>query len=246
MVNKGTEITLNLSVFQSKAFTWISNTTYSRERGKVTQLSVPPFLTSGAFSTVYGAGYIEEGKSPTQVYVQIGCAIALTSTGRCNSKVYGAYGDFQPDYQMGFSNDFDVGPLRLSSLFDWRKGGKTINLTNNYFDGGGLAKDTGVANQRFRDYRAGKPVYAENATFLKFRELSVSYALPAALADRLFYGTGRDVRLEFTGRNLKTWTPYTGLDPEVSNFGSQNIRQSQDVTPFPPSRQFFFSVIANF
>jgi hypothetical protein len=66
------------------------------------------------------------------------------------------------------------------------------------------------------------------------------------MASSLFRGQAQDVRLEFSGRNLKTWTPYTGLDPEVSNFGSQNIRQSQDVTPFPPSRQFFFSILANF
>jgi TonB-linked SusC/RagA family outer membrane protein len=246
MVNTGSEVSLNLNVVQRSGFNWVSNTTYSRERGKVTQLAVPPFITAGAFSTVYGAGRIELGKSPTQVYVQLGCNVALTASGRCTDKKYGTYGDFAPDYQMGFSNDLDIGPLRFTSLLDWRKGGRAINLTNIYFDGAGTLKDTALARERFLAYRGGQPVYAENATFLKLREVTVSFGLPQFLAGNLFNGTGRDVRVELSGRNLKTWTPYTGLDPEVSNFGSQNIRVSQDVTPFPPSRQFFFSILANF
>jgi hypothetical protein len=147
---------------------------------------------------------------------------------------------------MGFSNDINVGPLRFSALVDWRKGGKDVNLTNLYFDPSGLGPDTAVSHARFQAYRAGKPVYLENATFVKLRELSVSVGLPQGIRRSLFMGRASDARLEFSGRNLKTWTPYTGLDPEVSNFGSQNIRSNQDVTPFPPSRQFFFSLVATF
>ena len=246
LVNHGTEIGLNLNLIQAGQFSWVSNTTYSHERGKITQLSVPAFIPGGAFSTVYGAGRIQLGMSPTQVYVQVGCNVPLSASGGCSSKKNGTDGDYQPDYQMGFSNDLGYGPVRFTSLLDWRKGGKTINLTNNYFDGSGLGKDPVAAAARFAAFRAGKPVYAENATFLKLREITVSYALPTSMASSLFRGQAQDVRLEFSGRNLKTWTPYTGLDPEVSNFGSQNIRQAQDVTPFPPSRQFFVSILANF
>jgi TonB-dependent starch-binding outer membrane protein SusC len=246
LVNNGTEIGLNLNVIQRPGLNWISNTTFSRNRGKITALAVPGFLTGGSFSTVYGSGRIALDSSPTQVYVQIGCNIPLTASGRCNDKKYGAYGDFQPDYQMGFGNDLDIGPVRLTSLFDWRKGGKVINLTNNYFDGSGLGADPVLGAARFKAYRGGQPVYAENGTFVKLREITLSYGLPANLASQVFRGQAQDVRLEFSGRNLKTWTNYTGLDPEVSNFGNQNIRQAQDVTPFPPSRQFFFSILANF
>jgi hypothetical protein len=45
---------------------------------------------------------------------------------------------------------------------------------------------------------------------------------------------------------LKTWTRYSGLDPEVSNFGNQNLGRFQDVTPFPPSRQIWAAISANF
>jgi hypothetical protein len=49
-----------------------------------------------------------------------------------------------------------------------------------------------------------------------------------------------------SGRNLLTFTDYTGLDPEVSNFGNQNIARNIDVAPFPPSRTFWFSVRVGF
>jgi TonB-dependent starch-binding outer membrane protein SusC len=52
--------------------------------------------------------------------------------------------------------------------------------------------------------------------------------------------------LSLTGRNLLRFTPYRGLDPEVSNFGRQAIVRNIDVAPFPPSRSFFFSIDLGF
>ena len=54
------------------------------------------------------------------------------------------------------------------------------------------------------------------------------------------------VRLEVSGRNLATWSPYAGLDPEVSNFGNQNINRGQDLAPYPPSRSYFFTLAVDF
>jgi hypothetical protein len=150
-----------------------------------------------------------------------------------------------PDFTMGFSNDFTMGRFRLASLFDWRKGGDVINLTNNYFDAGLLA-DTATGNARVTAFRAGKAVYVEDAGFVKLRELTFSYELPTALTSKLFNGRAQSARVEFSGRNLLTWTDYTGLDPEVSNFSNVALGRIQDVTPYPPSRSFFFSINANF
>ena len=49
-----------------------------------------------------------------------------------------------------------------------------------------------------------------------------------------------------TGRNLLRFTPYRGLDPEVSNFANQAIVRNIDVAPFPPSRSLFFSIDLGF
>ncbi len=66
------------------------------------------------------------------------------------------------------------------------------------------------------------------------------------MASRLFNGHAQNARIELSGRNLKTWTRYTGLDPEVSNFGNQSLGRFQDVTPYPPSRQFYFTIGTTF
>jgi hypothetical protein len=50
----------------------------------------------------------------------------------------------------------------------------------------------------------------EDASYVKLRELSVSYRV-GALA-----GTG-DWKLGLVGRNLHTWTKYRGFDPESGN-----------------------------
>ena len=81
---------------------------------------------------------------------------------------------------------------------------------------------------------------------MKLRELTFGYELPAGLTARLFNGRAQNARLELSGRNLKTWTKYTGLDPEVSNFGNQPLGRFQDVTPYPPSRSFYLTVSTTF
>src|SRR5206468_3561949 len=157
----------------------------------------------------------------------------------------GFVGDATPDFQMGFSNDFTFGSFRLATLFDWRHGGKVIDLTNNYFDGGLLA-DTAAGNARLARLNAGEPAYVEDAGFVKLREVTLGYMLPTRFTQSLGGGTLHDTRLELSGRNLYTWTKYTGLDPEVSNFSNQALGRIQDVTPYPPFRSFFFSISTSF
>ncbi len=75
--------------------------------------------------------------------------------------------------------------------------------------------------------------------------VALGYELPPSWFSAL-RGRTRSVRLELSGRNLYTWTKYTGADPEVSNFGNQQISRFIDLAPFPPSRSFFFTVDVGF
>ena len=56
----------------------------------------------------------------------------------------------------------------------------------------------------------------ENASFMRLKNLQVAYALPAQL---LGWSNGviKDFKITFTGRNLLTFTKYTGLDPEINS-----------------------------
>ena len=54
--------------------------------------------------------------------------------------------------------------------------------------------------------------YIEDASYTKLREVGVAIALPTQWATMA--GMTR-ARLTITGRNLFTWTSYSGLDPEI-------------------------------
>jgi outer membrane receptor protein involved in Fe transport len=249
VVTHGTELELAISPIQSERFSWVSSTTYASYKGKVTELPVPGFIpASGSFGSRYGNAFVAQGQLITVLQAVNGCKQPVAPGAACASanRILTFVGNSSPDYQVGFSNDFTVGPFRVSSLFDWRKGGLGVNLTNEYLVDFGLMADTARARAINDKFIAGTAAYVENTGFVKLRELTLGYDLPAGLTSGLFQGKAQNARLELSGRNLKTWTKYTGLDPEVSNFGNQPLGRFQDVTPYPPSRTFFLTVSTTF
>ena len=99
--------------------------------------------------------------------------------------------------------------------------------------------------KRIASIRAGTDAlpdsYIKDASFTRFREISVSYTLPSSIAS-----VGRFSRATVTvaGRNLHTWTDYPGLDPEASFLGG--IRGGNfsvfEQTTLPPLRQWVFGL----
>jgi TonB-linked SusC/RagA family outer membrane protein len=244
----GSEFELAATPVSMGRFQWISSTTYSSNKGRVTRLPVPGFIpVSGSFSSRYGNAFVQQGQLITVVQAVNSCSALNTAGTSCPAanRILNFVGNSAPDYQMGFSNDLSFGPVRVSALLDWRKGGLGVNLTNNYFDGGLLA-DTAIGNARLRELAKGKAVYIEPNGFVKLREVTLGYDLPTDMTGRLFMGKVHSARIDLSGRNLKTWTRYSGLDPEVSNFGNQALGRFQDVTPYPPSRTYYLTINTTF
>ena len=249
VVGHGTELELNMTPIQGRGLTWISNTTYASNKARVTRLPVPGFIPpSGSFGSRFGNAFIAQGQLITVLQAVNGCTALNAAGTSCPSanRILKFVGNSAPDYTMGFSNDLDMGALHFSSLVDWRKGGLGVNLTKDYFVGAGTWADTAEATRILDDFRKGKAVWVEPTGFVKLREITLGYDLPSGLNSRLFQGRSQRSRIEISGRNLKTWTKYTGLDPEVSNFGSQALGRFQDVTPYPPSRQWYFTINTTF
>jgi TonB-linked SusC/RagA family outer membrane protein len=231
--NRGVEAALTVTPVQNQDLNWLFRTTFYLNRSQIRALDVQPFETGG-FGTALGAFLIEPGKSATQI------------VGR-----EGVVGDANPDFQMSFSNDMTYKRLSFGFLFDWKQGGDVVNLTEFLYDATANSVD-------FLDAGAARigawadPVnpltqpYVQDGSYLKLREVTLSYNLPEGVARRLFGGSSRYVRLSVSGRNLLRFTGYRGLDPEVSNFGTQAIVRNIDVAPFPPSRSVFFSVDLGF
>ncbi len=128
------------------------------------------------------------------------------------------------------------GALNLGALIDYRGGFRMANTTA--FQEAAVAQSDRASNVRSaplweqaRDVAAeaiyvnGLAGYAppvgfyEDATFVRLRELSLTYAMPRGVLRAL-----RMQSLSLTGavRNLALWTRYTGVDPEVTNAGGGN------------------------
>jgi len=247
MTNSGVEAGLNLLAIDGRFFSWQSHTTFSHNRGLVTSLPVPAFYSGSIFSERYGRTKVQVGYAPDE-------AVVYDGFNADKSRHEEFAGSESPDYEMGFGNDFNFGPLRLSSLIEWRHGGFLADLSQTYLEDG--SGQSGISGGNFANtvmdsidqanFKAGKAAYLEHASFAKLREITLSYGLSPRLSSALFRGMAKDARLELSGRNLYTWTHYRGLDPEVSNFGDSPLSRMQDLAPYPPSRQFFFSINATF
>lgn len=85
-----------------------------------------------------------------------------------------------------------------------------------------------------------------DASYLKIRELALSYALPRRLLESTPF-TG--VSLSLTGRNLWFWAPgfpeHTNFDPEVNQFGSTN-KQGIEYSATPTVRRYGVSLKVQF
>ncbi|HXE58805.1 MAG TPA: SusC/RagA family TonB-linked outer membrane protein [Gemmatimonadales bacterium] len=228
--NRGIEVALTLAPIQRADLSWLFRTTFFANRSKITRLTVPAFETGG-FGTSLGAFKIEEGKSATQI---VGTE--------------GVVGDANPDFQMSFSSDVDWRRFSFGFLLDWKKGGDVINLTQFLYDLAQNSKDyLPTGRDRLNQWSSGRTgVYVQDGSYLKLREVTVSYTLPETWTRGLFGGGVRYARLSLSGRNLLRISPYDGLDPEVSNFGNQAIVRNIDVAPFPPSRSVFFAIDLGF
>ncbi len=243
----GLEVGVNLVPIQSTEAEWVFRTSFASTRSKITELPVPTFRGLG-FGTALGSFQFEQGASATQ--------IVGNDTLPNGTTLVRKIGDANPDFTMSFVNNLRFRRLRLYGLLDWQHGGSIINLTKFLYDLGSNTVDfadpitygglqTTKGANRLRLFPKQTAVYVEDASFLKLRELTLSFDIPETMISRFGRGV-RTAEVSFSGRNLWTHTNYTGMDPEVSNFGNQPIGRNIDVAPFPPSRSFWLSVSLGF
>ena len=81
--------------------------------------------------------------------------------------------------------------------------------------------------------------FVEDGSFAKLREVSLTYTLDQPFLKNLTGFSSADIRI--AGRNLKTWTKYTGFDPEVNLGGAEFLTQGLDYFINPPTRSFVLS-----
>jgi TonB-linked SusC/RagA family outer membrane protein len=85
--------------------------------------------------------------------------------------------------------------------------------------------------------------FLEDGSFVKLREISVSYLLDAPWVSQTIGFSSIEVRL--AGRNLHTWTNFKGIDPETSLLGSATAVRGVDYFNNPQTRSFLMSLTFN-
>jgi hypothetical protein len=165
-------------------------------------------------------------------------------------------GDTNPDFQMGLANTFNYKGIGLYVLLDWNQGGDVYNYTKQllYFnsrhkdlqdfaaEGYNVAYSDG-SSQIYNGAQATS-YFVEDASYLKVREISLSYTLSKKTLGSL--GNYLDqVKLSISGRNLFTFTDYSGWDPEVGlRTNATNFRL--DEYSYPNFRTFTGSIQVRF
>jgi TonB-linked SusC/RagA family outer membrane protein len=242
MSNMGIELAAQVTPVDTGDLDWTTRAIFTSNKSKIESLpeGIESFdITAAGFGAGLGAFRIEEGKSATQIVADVAGEVQVV-------------GDGEPDFRVGWSNDVHWKSWSLSTLLDWQQGSEIINLTRLLYDFGQVSPDyldadgdtrTDSGEERVNQFIHGsiKP-YIEKATFAKLREVTISYDVAEKLAKQL--GPVETLQVSVSGRNLFTWTGYSGLDPEVSNFGNQPIGRNYDVAPYPPSRSFWLSITA--
>lgn len=156
------------------------------------------------------------------------------------------YGTPLPKWQHSFSMDVNLFHfMTVSTLFEGRGGYITGNESERFRCGAVSSRGCEAVaspNATLREqaahigarYYGSKALYLEKGDFWKWRELSVAFDVPDRLVRALPRADG--LRLTLAGRNLATFTKYTGLDPEtVEGGGNANFSQSEFNTQ-PPVR----------
>ena len=85
--------------------------------------------------------------------------------------------------------------------------------------------------------------FVEDGSFAKLREISLTYTFDNPTFRNLTGFSSADIRI--AGRNLHTWTKYTGFDPEVNLGGAEFLTQGLDYFINPPTRSFVLSFSLN-
>jgi TonB-linked SusC/RagA family outer membrane protein len=178
-----------------------------------------------------------------------------------------------PDWTGSFHMSVTYHKVSLSALVDHRQGGQIWNGTKGALYNFGAHKDTDIRGQSFvfgKTWLPGATVgpgagtsvvldqtwfeglgsgfgpvgtqFVESGTYTKLRELAVSYSFNDPWVRSLGLST-LDVRL--AGRNLITWSKYTGVDPETNLAGAQAAIQGVDYFNNPQSRSFVIDLSLN-
>ncbi len=184
------------------------------------------------------------------------------ATSNANKFVYGVA---EPKFYGSFTNIFTYKGLEANIMFTFSVGGRMINSTRAQLltyateSANNLSRDildfwqipgqkTDIPRLRnssiinSSDYTSAITTtrFLEKSSYFRLKTIELSYSLPkrALTKTKIF----DQLKFFVVLTNLFTVTPYSGLDPEVSAFGSSATATGYDNLTMPSSRSYQFGV----
>lgn len=151
-------------------------------------------------------------------------------------------GNALPKHIGGITNTFGYKGFELSAVINWSYGNQIYNMTRGVLTG--MIEDLNQSTEVLRRWRKQGDVtdvpkalygsssvsgaaptdvssrYLEDGSFLRLRNITLSYNLPNWLISRVNLA---NARVYVSGQNLVTITNYSGFDPESQNTGGGRI-----------------------
>lgn len=281
--NKGVELMLTANpIRMDNGFSWNTSINYTRNRGTVKSLTsgLNEYTISSNYlqviakvgermGDVYGTGFaqVEDPNSPF-----FGQVIHNSAGFSVRDSELRNLGNYNPDFMVGFQNDFTYKGVNLGVLFDWRQGGVVMSRTvliggtSGMMDFTAVGREEGIISEGViqnedgsfspnttrlsgRDYywwrynRGNEEVGMFDASYLKLREVKIGYTFPKSLYKNF---PAQSVTLSAVGRNLAVWTENPHFDPEVISFNGGTIVPGVEDMATPSSRSIGFNLNVKF
>jgi TonB-linked SusC/RagA family outer membrane protein len=141
---------------------------------------------------------------------------------------FGTHRDAEPYQELNTDGPW-AGRIGLPHVFDGEGPGAGTEVLLNW-----TTWTTGLGNS----FTGPDAPAVEDASYMKLREISVSYSLPVNWLRPLGFAAA-DITL--AGRNLATWTDYSGIDPE-SNLQGNDEGRGIDYFNNPQTRSWVIGV----
>lgn len=274
--NKGIELSVGLNQPLGPV-NWTSNLTYSINRNKIKQLLPPTETPSGTIVSMSEMnmggtdGYrmvLKEGAQMGDIYVNTlrtdehgYIAVNVTNqTVTADPDNFVRAGNANPDYTIGWRNNFEWKGLSLGFFVNGRFGGIGVSSTQAKLDYFGVSKASAEARDRGGAIVNGKLIpakeyyqvvgggnsgigsmYVYDATNIRLAELSLGYQIPVNKWVKWIKGAN----VSLVGRNLIMFYNKAPYDPELTA-STGTYFQGIDYFMQPSTRNIGFSVKLDF
>lgn len=244
--NKGIELELNTTNVKINAFNWITSLNVTVPRNKLISY---PNIENSAFRFQYDVGkslYIQKRYHFLGVDPQSGISTYEDVNADGNftpADDYRGLKEVTQDYYGGVSNSFNYKGFQLDVFFQFVKqtgfnylasfsdlpgtAGNQPTLVMDRWQKAGDRTNIQQFSQAFGDaffahfYGTQSDNAIGDASFIRLKNVFLSYQFPAALTERVHI---KRLRIYLQGQNLLTFTRYQGLDPETQSSALPPLR----------------------